>query len=78
MDTEIMLPASEMLKILSMEVTVEVPDRDYEAMTPKDCYEAGLMDASTAVRRGDAQGNPQTLLPRGRMKKLLVMLLFCA
>lgn len=50
MDTEIMLSASEMLEILSMEVTVEVPDRQYDTMTPKDCYEAGLMDAGLAVR----------------------------
>jgi hypothetical protein len=50
MDTEIMLSASEMLEILSMEVTIDVPDRQYDTMTPKDCYEAGLMDASTAVR----------------------------
>lgn len=47
---EKMLSASEMLEILSMEVVVEVPDRDYDSMTPKDCYEAGLMDAGLAVR----------------------------
>ncbi len=65
MDTEIMLPASEMLKILSMEVTVEVPDRDYEAMTPKDCYEAGLMDASTAVRQAMRREIRKRYFPEG-------------
>lgn len=50
MNTEIMLPAAEMLEILSMEVTIEVPDRQYDTMTTQECYEAGLRDAGLAVR----------------------------
>lgn len=34
----------------TVDVDVVVPDRDYSAMTPKDCYEAGLLDGVYQAR----------------------------
>ena len=34
----------------TVDVNVVVPDRDYSAMTPKDCYEVGLLDGIFQAR----------------------------
>ena len=34
----------------TVDIDVVVPDRDYSAMTPKDCYEAGLLDGVYQAR----------------------------
>ena len=34
----------------TVDINVVVPDRDYSAMTPKDCYEAGLLDGVYQAR----------------------------
>lgn len=36
---------------VDVDVPITVPDRDYAGMSPKDCYEAGLMDGGIAVRQ---------------------------
>ena len=33
-----------------VDVDLVVPDRDYTAMSPLDCYEAGMLDAAFRVR----------------------------
>ena len=38
------------LKALSVDATLTVPDHPFEAMTPKDAYEAGMMDGGLCVR----------------------------
>lgn len=48
---EIMIPMSEVIAMISMDVSIEVPDRQYVNMTPLQCYEAGVIDTGTAVRR---------------------------
>lgn len=48
---EIMIPMSEVINMVSMDVSVEVQTRDYMNMTPLQCYEAGVIDTGTAVRR---------------------------
>lgn len=50
-DKEIMIPMSEVIEMISMDVSIEVPDRQYVNMTPLQCYEAGVIDAGTAVRK---------------------------
>lgn len=49
----------------TVDINVVVPDRDYSAMTPKDCYEAGLLDgvyqareAIKAAVRAALEGEP--------------------
>ena len=39
-----------LLEAPSVDVEVVVPDRDYATMTPKDCYEAGLLDGVHQAR----------------------------
>jgi hypothetical protein len=39
-----------LLEAPTVDVDVVVPDRDYSAMTPKDCYEAGLLDGVYQAR----------------------------
>lgn len=39
-----------MEEAISIDVDVVVPTRDYTLMTPKDCYEAGMIDGGMAVR----------------------------
>lgn len=39
-----------LLEAPTVDVAVVVPDRDYSAMTPKDCYEAGLLDGVHQAR----------------------------
>lgn len=34
-----------------VDVDLKVPERDYAAMSPLDCYEAGMLDASYQVRQ---------------------------
>ena len=34
----------------TVDISVVVPDRDYSTMTPKDCYEAGLLDGVYQAR----------------------------
>lgn len=34
----------------TVDIDVVVPDRDYATMTPKDCYEAGLLDGVYQAR----------------------------
>jgi hypothetical protein len=48
---EIMVPLSEVIDMISLDVTIEVPDREYINMTHLACYEAGLIDAGTSVRK---------------------------
>jgi hypothetical protein len=50
-NSEIMIPMSEVIELISMDVTIEVADRQYVNMTPLQCYEAGVIDAGTAVRK---------------------------
>jgi hypothetical protein len=38
-----------------VDVDISVQDRDYTSMTPKDCYEAGLLDGSYATREAIKQ-----------------------
>ena len=39
-----------LLEAPTVDVDVVVPDRDYSAMTPRDCYEAGLLDGVYQAR----------------------------
>lgn len=39
-----------LLEAPTVDVDVVVPNRDYSAMTPKDCYEAGLLDGVHQAR----------------------------
>ena len=39
-----------LLEAPTVDVEVVVPDRDYAKMTPKDCYEAGLLDGVHQAR----------------------------
>ena len=39
-----------LIEATTVDVDVVVPDRDYSAMTPKDCYEAGLLDGVYQAR----------------------------
>ena len=39
-----------LLEAPTVDVEVVVPDRDYVNMTPKDCYEAGLLDGVHQAR----------------------------
>jgi len=39
-----------LLEAPTVDVDVVVPERDYSAMTPKDCYEAGLLDGVYQAR----------------------------
>ena len=39
------------LEAISCDVDVAVPTRDYESMSPLDCYEAGMLDGGVAVRK---------------------------
>jgi len=48
---EIMVPMSEIIEMISMDVIIEVPDREYVNMTHLQCYESGLIDAGTFVRK---------------------------
>ena len=50
-NSEIMIPMSEVIEMISMDVSIEVPDRQYVNMTPLQCYEAGVVDTGTAVRK---------------------------
>jgi len=40
----------ELLAIGFVDADIVVPNRMWGSMTPKDCYEAGLMDGAMAVR----------------------------
>lgn len=40
----------ELLNAPTVNITVVTPDRDYSTMSPKDCYEAGLMDGVYQAR----------------------------
>jgi hypothetical protein len=48
---EVMIPMSEVIAMISMDVNIEVPHREYIQMTPLQCYEAGVIDTGTAVRK---------------------------
>ncbi len=48
---DVMIPLADVMLIVSMDVSVEVQQRDYMQMTPLQCYEAGVIDAGTAVRK---------------------------
>ena len=50
-NSEIMIPMSEVIELISMDITIEVADRQYVNMTPLQCYEAGVVDTGTAVRK---------------------------
>ncbi len=39
-----------LLEAPTVDIEVVVPDRDYGTMTPKDCYEAGLLDGVYQAR----------------------------
>ena len=39
-----------LLEAPTVDINVVVPDRDYATMTPKDCYEAGLLDGVYQAR----------------------------
>lgn len=51
MTTDTMIPLDDVIEMLSIDVTIEVPDREYINMTHLQCYEAGLVDAGTMVRK---------------------------
>ena len=48
---EIMIPMSEVIAMISMDVSIEVPDRQYMNMTQLQVYEAGVVDTGTAIRK---------------------------
>lgn len=39
-----------LLSAPSVDVDLQVPERDYTSMSPLDCYEAGMLDAAFRVR----------------------------
>lgn len=43
--------ACAVIAAVGVDVPLTVPDRDYSSMSPKDCYEAGLLDGAAAVRQ---------------------------
>ena len=47
----------------TVDVNVVVPDRDYSQMTPKDCYEAGLMDGVYQAREAIKKAARAALTP---------------
>jgi hypothetical protein len=48
---EIMIPMDEVIELISMDITIEVKHREYVNMTPIQCYEAGVIDTGTAIRK---------------------------
>lgn len=48
---DIMIPMSDVIDLISMDVNIEVPDRQYVNHTPLECYQFGLIDAGTMVRK---------------------------
>ena len=50
-EKEIMIPLSDVVEMLAMDVTIEVPDRQYINHTHLECYQFGLVDAGTMVRK---------------------------
>lgn len=48
---EVEREALAVIAAVGADAPITVPDRDYTGMTPKDCYEAGLMDGGMAVRQ---------------------------
>lgn len=48
---DVMVPLADVMLTISMDVSVEVQQREYLQMTPLQCYEAGVIDAGTAVRK---------------------------
>jgi len=49
-DAEIMVSVKEFMEILSMELELKLPQRDYFNMSSKDIYTAGANDSSEYVR----------------------------
>jgi hypothetical protein len=47
----IMIPMYEVIELISMDISIEVADRQYVNMTPLQCYEAGAIDTGTAIRK---------------------------
>jgi len=47
---EIMVSVKEFMEILSMEMQLNCPERDYFHMTSKEVYAAGAMDSAEVVR----------------------------
>jgi hypothetical protein len=50
-NSEIMIPMSEVIELISMDISIEVQHREYVNMTPLQCYEAGVVDTGTAIRK---------------------------
>ena len=48
---------------ISVDVDVVVPIRDYSKMSPKDCYEAGMLDGGMAVREAIRAALTATMQP---------------
>lgn len=42
--------ASAIINSLTADITIIVPFRDYTTMSPKDCYELGMMDGVAALK----------------------------
>jgi hypothetical protein len=42
--------ASAIIKSLTADINIIVPFRDYTEMSPKDCYELGMMDGVAALK----------------------------
>jgi len=42
--------ASAIINSLTADITIIVPFRDYTEMSPKDCYELGMMDGVAALK----------------------------
>ena len=42
--------ASAIIKSLTADIHITVPIRDYSEMSPKDCYELGMMDGVAALK----------------------------
>ena len=42
--------ASAIIKSLTADINITVPIRDYAEMSPKDCYELGMMDGVAALK----------------------------
>ena len=49
----------------TVDVDVVVPDRDYSTMTPRDCYEAGLLDGVYQAREAIKAAARAALEERG-------------
>ena len=60
--------ACAVIAAVGADAPIAVPERDYESMTPKDCYEAGLMDGGVAVRKAIRAAIDAALMPNEKVR----------